>query len=233
VTPPPPLNHFQCYDVRRRAFDRLTLSLDDDIGGASTVEVRRPKMLCAPVNKNDEDPSAPGDPDHLAGYEIRRDDPRFERVRDELVVDQFGELVLDLRRPERLLVPSAKSVSGPAIPLDPPLVDHYQCYRVRGDRRRVKDVMVEDQFGIDLTNVKRPSRLCVPVDKEGEGILVNEARLMCYQIRSGPRVDREVFIDNQFGGESLQIKRARELCVPVETPAPLPIATPAAAGSVS
>jgi hypothetical protein len=29
-------------------------------------------------------------------------------------------------------VPTAKDVSGPAAPLDPPVVDHYQCYKVRG-----------------------------------------------------------------------------------------------------
>jgi len=222
------LNHFQCYDVARTKFDRLSVALDDDFG-PSVTEVRRPRLLCAPVNKNDEDPTAPDDPDHLIGYEIRRTSTRFERVVDEVVVDQFGSLVLDLQRPERILVPSAKSVSGPASSLDPPVVDHYQCYRVRGDRRRVQDVMVEDQFtenGPDLTDVKKPLRLCLPVDKDGEGIVDNVARLMCYKTKPGPRVNQEVWFDNQFGGGILEVRRARELCVPVAIPAaPVPTAT--------
>jgi len=223
-----PLNHFQCYDVARQQFDRFSLSLDDDFG-ANTVEVRRPKLLCAPVNKNDEDPSAPGDAEHLVGYEIRRDGRRFERFTDEVVQDQFGVLVLDLQRPERLLVPSAKSLTDPATPLAaPPVIDHYKCYRVRGDRRRVAGVTVEDQFGTGVTDVKKPLRLCLPVDKDGEGIVDQAARLMCYQLKPGPRVNQEVFIDNQFGAGSLEVRRARELCVPVVTPEPelTPTATP-------
>ena len=211
----PPLNHFQCYDIERTKFDRVAVDLADDFG-PSTVEVRRPRQLCAPVNKKGEDPTAPDDPDHLLGYEIRRTSARFERLVDELVTDQFGALALDLRRPDLLLVPTAKDVSGPAAPLDPPMVDHYQCYKVRGDRRRVPGIAVEDQFGTDVTAVKKPRRLCLPVDKNGEGILDNAARLMCYQTKPGPRVNKEVWFANQFGGGIVEARRARELCVPVE-----------------
>ncbi len=217
----PPLNHFQCYDVGRTQFDRRDVSLLDDFG-PSMVEVRRPKLLCAPVNKDNENPTAPLDPEHLVGYEIRRDAPRFERLNDEVVEDQFGTLVVDLQRPERLLVPSAKGLVGAPAPLDPNLVDHYQCYKVRGDRRRVSDIPVEDQFGAGVTDVKRPLRLCLPVDKQGEGILNAAARLMCYQIKPGPRVNQEVVIDNQFGESDLLVRRARELCVPMRTPTPTP-----------
>ncbi len=215
----PDLNHFQCYDVARTAFDPVTVSLDDDFG-TSAVEIGRPKLLCAPVSKNGEDPTAPGDPDHLVGYKVRRRGARFEPRIDTLVEDQFGTLVVDLRRPERLLVPSAKSIEDPATPLDPPIVDHYQCYGVRGDRRRVADVAVEDQFGRDETDVKRPIRLCLPVDKDGEGIVDRRARLMCYQIKPGPRVNQTVLLDNQFRTDSVKVRRAKELCVPVATPRP-------------
>ncbi len=218
------INHFQCYDVARTKFDRLAVDLVDDFG-PSVTQVRRPRLLCAPVNKNDEDPTAPDDPDHLLGYEIRRTSARFERLVDEIVTDQFGTLVIDLQRPERLLVPTAKDLAGPAASLDPPVVDHYQCYRVRGDRRRVQDVRVEDQFtenGPDVTDVKKPLRLCLPVDKNGEGIIDNAARLMCYLTKPGPRVNREAWVQNQFGGGIVEVRRARELCVPLVAPVPNP-----------
>jgi len=214
----PPLNHFQCYDVRRKAFDRVTVNLEDDFG-TNAATVRRAKTLCAPVSKNDEDPDAPDDVDHLVGYEIRHDE-RFAGVLDEVVQDQFGSLVLDIRRPERILVPSAKQADPNDVvtPLDPPVVDHYQCYSVRGDRRRVSGISVEDQFGTGTTDVKKPIRLCLPVDKNGEGIVDGATRLMCYAIKPGPRVNQRVLIDNQFGPGSLDVRRARELCVPLETP---------------
>jgi len=210
-------SHFQCYDVGRESLDQRAVSLVDDFG-PSTVNVRRPKLLCAPVNKNNEDPTAPGDADHLVGYEIRRGDPRFEERSEVVVEDQFGTLVLDLRRPDRLLVPSAKGLTDPPSPLDPPLVDHYQCYAVRGDRRRVAGVSVEDQFGTGTTHIKKPLRLCLPVDKQGEGILDGAARLMCYRIKSGPRVNQTVFVDNQIAAGPLKVRRARELCVPTAAP---------------
>jgi len=215
---PPPLNHFQCYDVARTKFEPVPLDLEDDFG-ASTATVRRAKMLCAPVNKNDEDPTAPDDPDHLVGYEIRRDG-RFQGVLDEVVEDQFGTLVLDIRRPERILVPSAKQADPNDVvtPLDPPVVDHYQCYSVRGDRRRVAGVTLEDQFGTGSADVKKPSRLCLPVNKNGEGIVDGAARLMCYAIKPGPRVNTTVQVNNQFGDDELRVKRARELCIPETLP---------------
>jgi hypothetical protein len=223
--PAPSVNHFQCYDVSRGPFDSFTIAVDDDFG-PSTVEVRRSRFVCAPVDKNGEDPTAPDDPDHLVSYEIRRATPRFEGVRDVVVEDQFGTLVLDLRRPEGLLVPSAKSLTEPAAPLVSPAVDHYQCYGVRGARRRVSGIAVKDQFGAGTTDVKKPRRLCVPVDKAGEGILDAAARLMCYQIKAGPRVNQTVFLDNQLGPDQLHVRRARELCVPVATPAPASVPTP-------
>ena len=115
-------------------------------------------------------------------------------------------------------VPSAKDPNQPATPLDPSLVDHYQCYSVRRARRRVAGVTVEDQFGTGVTDVEKLSRLCVPVDKNGEGITDGAARLMCYKIKAGPRVNETVFISNQLGDDELRVKRARELCVPAATP---------------
>ena len=77
---------------------------------------------------------------------------------------------------------------------------------------------IDDEFGTIIVDVKRPVRLCVPVDKNGEGIPDPTQHLMCYEVRptsssvftsAGP-----VFINNQFGADSFQASRTRELCVP-------------------
>ncbi len=222
-SPSSPLSHFQCYDVRRSPFETIrSVELVDDVA-VHVTDVRHPKRLCAPANKNNEEPGADLDADHLVGYQLGRTAPRFRGVRNIDVADQFGELKLDLTRPEFLLVPSSKSLSDPAPALDPPTIDHFQCYGVRGGRRRVPGVTVEDQFGLPTTtDVKKPLRLCLAVDKNGEGILDPRARLVCYTIRAGSRVGETVFIENQFGADTLDIKRARELCVPVGLPTPDP-----------
>jgi len=69
-------------------------------------------------------------------------------------------------------------------------------------------------------DLKKPFRLCLPADKNGSGILNPNASLVCYKSRNasgtppfrGPT--NPVFIDNQFGPDSLLVNHARELCVP-------------------
>ena len=96
---------------------------------ASTADVRKPTLLCAPTNKSGEDPGAPTHPDHLQDYRIRPA-VAFTTVANQRVDDQFGTHFVDVRKPVSLQVPTAKSHS--ASPPEPtnPAVDHFQCYKV-------------------------------------------------------------------------------------------------------
>src|SRR5437588_113841 len=77
----------------------------------------------------------------------------FVGVRDQHVVDQFNtDLRLDLRKPTGLLVPTFKSLNGPAPTPAPADVDHFQCYKVAASVHAprfvaVPGVTIEDQFG--------------------------------------------------------------------------------------
>jgi hypothetical protein len=135
-------------------------------------------------------------------------------VKGVVVENQFGSLTVDLTRPDRLFVPSAKSLTAtPPLPASF-LVDHFKCYRVRGARFRRSGVSVETQFGPMTVDVKRPLRLCAPVDKNGEGVNDPANHLMCYQVRKGTRGPKQVFVTNQFGADSYPVLGPRELCVP-------------------
>jgi hypothetical protein len=46
------------------------MSLEDEFG-PSTVTIKRNKRICAPANKNGEDPDAATDPGHLVFYTLR------------------------------------------------------------------------------------------------------------------------------------------------------------------
>ena len=163
------------------------------------------------------------------------------------VENQFGTIFVDTRRPNRLLVPSAKSLIGPVDPPDPASIDHFKCYRVRTRRRICEEdptvrcrrdadcdtgtcnlgfpkgitVTVDDQFDDTpkVFKVKRPRRLCTPVNKNGEGIIDPETHLMCYKVRRAkgePRHQRVrgIRVNNQFGPLQLDTRKPRELCVP-------------------
>jgi cysteine-rich repeat protein len=213
----PPLDHFQCYEMPREPFQEITgVSLVDHLG-PSTVDVIRPKRLCSPASKNGEDPSAPDHPDYLTGYKIVQR-TSFIKRRDITVSNQFGTVVIDIVRPEFLFVPSAVSLSAPPPPLAGPAVDHFKCYRAVRAKTRIPNVIVDDPFGTFGVAVKKPVRVCLAVDKNGEGILDATAQLLCYKIRqvSQPvfRGFAPVFENNQFEETTTSVDHIRDLCVP-------------------
>jgi hypothetical protein len=83
-------------------------------------------------------------------------------------------------------------------------------------------VSVVDQFQTRMYDVDKPRRLCVPVDKNGEGLVNAAAHLMCYKVKpaSGEpkhtRVLGQIHTENQFGALRLDTVKEEELCVPAE-----------------
>ena len=231
------LRHFQCYEVHHGPIQRRTVTL----GGKSdfrTADILVPKRLCLPADKSFPkargfDGDAASDPQHLAGYKIR-DHGGVTRRRDQVVVNQFGSATVDLSRPDLFLVPSAKGLDTLPQPITP-TINHFECYRVTHGRTRIPTVHVDDQFGSLTLSVRRPVRLCEPVQKNGEPIFPSTVTLMCYQVKPlGPLSDvpDRAFINNQFGNDIFQLRGPRELCVPSELnpeSTPTPTATVAAA----
>ncbi|MCC6765147.1 MAG: PD40 domain-containing protein [Deltaproteobacteria bacterium] len=222
---PNALDRFHCYGVRAPGgAPGKTVTLVDRFG-TTQVGVADPRRVCNPANVDGSDPSAPSHPGHLLGYRVRRNGPIVPLPRRQEITNQFGTITVDLVRPELLLVPSAKSLAGPPPPLNPVTVDHFQCYRVTRARTRVKGLAVADQLGSLHVDVKRPRRLCVPVDKNGEtpGAEQHPALLACYDSRvandslpfEGPH---ELYVANQFGSVALDRLRPAELCVPSTLP---------------
>ena len=112
-------------------------------------------------------------------------------------------------------------LSGPVDELDPARVDHYKCYKVRTSPFKLAGVQVEDQFASLVLDMKKPQRLCVAADKNGEGILNPDATLLCFTARQASRTPRfrgtdddAIFTNNQFGPDNFDIFRPREFCVP-------------------
>jgi hypothetical protein len=190
------------------------VSLADAIG-PSTITIKRAKRLCAPADKNGEDPTAPADAEHLTYYTLKQATPRFAKIRGVAVTNQFGTLMVDVVKPDRMLVPTAKSLTGTPPPLAVP-IDHFKCYRVRG-KFRAMGLGVTDQFGGITVDLKKPLHLCLAANKNGEGVLDPNTHLLCYQVRitSGTSFHPQptVFTDNQFGPDTFDLFGPRDLCV--------------------
>jgi len=131
------------------------------------------------------------------------------------VTNAFGTVTVNVSRPDRLLVPTAKSVTGPPAPLA--VVDnHFKCYRLTGARQRVGGLNITDQFGSIAIDIKRPLHLCLAADKNDEGIPNPGSAMLCYQVRgvrpgTAPNL---VYTNNQFGDDQFPFFGPRDLCVP-------------------
>jgi cysteine-rich repeat protein len=118
VLPPtaPAIDHYQCYDVKGGAGTRAGGVIVQDQLGTLTVDVKRPRWLCNPVDKNGEglvDPEA-----HLMCYTVRAK-PSFADFTGPIwFANQFRSGIIEARRPEgtkvtELCVPSVKRVQPP------------------------------------------------------------------------------------------------------------------------
>jgi hypothetical protein len=209
-----PLDHYQCYEIKPAAFTNAAVTIEDRFGTLST-RARFPHRLCAPADKNGE--AIVDEISHLTGYTIRAP---FVRVTDRRVENQFGELRLDVLRPDLLMVPTAKN--GVAMPQGSDL-DHFQCYRVKrttgSPKFTVLSATVSDQFEAVTVRLQRPTRLCVAANKNGEDPTARDHRqhLLCYKTR-GPEGfgTIDATLENQFGPDSVRLIHRRELCVPTQ-----------------
>lgn len=256
LTPPDvfaPGDHYLCYKsfghFLREQVDLVDQfnEIDPDTGEPLPIgyDVLKPKMFCNPAIKPERDPEQGvlNFDAHLLSYKINEAhrEPRHEH-QTVLMRDQFfSALPIKTVNPDRLMVPSGKSLDG-SVPADQAgAINHFKCYRVRPLANfQSISVNVADQFtdpDLDLTDplaepvgkdlvLVRPTRMCTPVDKNGEGIVVNpdadpadpRDHLMCYRVRTerGSRLNRrtEVTSNNQFRDEDLVLKRELEFCAP-------------------
>ena len=168
----------------------------------------------------------------LIGYKVLGPWHHRPRVKNIVVTNQFteefGELSVDLFIADRLLVPASKSFDQePAAPVIHEInVDHFLCYTVKQSRDTPRfprniQVSVVDQFNDEpkLFGVTRPTQLCTPVDKDGEGVKNSENNLMCYSIRPArgqPGHERieGLWVSDQFGSLQVDTRTEKELCVP-------------------
>lgn len=90
----------------------------------------------------------------------------------------------------------------------PPL-DHFLCYDAVLDKKskfKQRNVTLDDQFEERTFLVKKPERLCNPVDKNDEGIADPDTHLVAYTLRPDDVIiDQTVAISNQFHSEGNEL----------------------------
>jgi hypothetical protein len=106
--PPGTLDHFQCYLVKRsigapRFVPVRGVGAEDQFG-SHAVDLLRPRYLCVPANKQNEDPTAPSHPGTLLCYKARH--PGRFGTDTTFINNQFGPLKTIITRRIDFCVPS-------------------------------------------------------------------------------------------------------------------------------
>ena len=199
---------------------------DGDVG--TLVDVKKGLALCNPANKNGEGIADPDD--HLRSFGIAvaktgEPQPPFPPLSGAIVSNQFGTLALDAGKVDRLLVPAAKSLDTPVAPPEAPAINHFRCAKVKVSKgtprfEPILGVTVEDQFAQPKQyDLKKPSRLCTPVQKNLEPFIGSADVLLCYGAKPAKGQPKHVrvlglHVAHQFALELLDTVKEEELCVP-------------------
>ncbi len=225
----PPLDPFQCYQAKAASgsahFVSIPYLVTTDRFGQWFFAITKPAELCAPASVDGSDPTAPAHTEHLERYQIKRvpGTAKFGKLLNQQAVDTWGPLTIDLIKPERLLVPTNKSlISTPGEPASP-ITDHFTCYKIRTSPGTSKftprpATVVADQFGSLSVTVTKPRKYCVATDKANEepGAEDHLQHLMCYQAKlsSSAFTPVRAYVSNQFSDETLDVKKPIEICIP-------------------
>ena len=116
VAIPPPIaapatDEFQCYRIRpARGAARFTpvvgVALEDAFG-SFTVDIRKPKRLCAPADRFGNDPGAPSHRAFLTCYQFKQTStPKFAKITPLFASNPLGGETLDVKSRSELCVPS-------------------------------------------------------------------------------------------------------------------------------
>jgi hypothetical protein len=100
-----------------------------------------------------------------------------------------------------------------------PALDHYKCYQGKDLKNpkftKLTGVNTTDQITTEAVEVKKLKFVCVPVDKNGEGINNPNAHLACYQVKATNLTPRpSVEVVTQFQTSHFQLKKGKLICLP-------------------
>jgi hypothetical protein len=117
----------------------LTAAVDDQVNGLGprTLGLAKGTSLCTPAELDGKGQPL-DDAAHLRGYQAKpaKGAPQHVPLVRFPIATALGTVILDTKKPDRLLAPSAKSRSGPVAPLGATAVDHFGCYTVKTHKKR-------------------------------------------------------------------------------------------------
>jgi hypothetical protein len=170
--------------------------IDPNFSETTRFDVQKPLDLCVPAAA---DGSAVSDPaTHLERYAVKvaKGEPKHPKHAGVAFANVLGAITLDTAKAGALMVPTAKDRTTPPTAPDASTheIDHYLCYAAKTAKGTPKlakglEVAVADQLTTPAKRygLKKVSRLCAPVEKNGEAIDHATDHLICYQAKAAKK----------------------------------------------
>lgn len=191
----------------------VQLGLADEHGALTprTADVTKPARLCTPAEANDQPRN--DTTTHLRGYQIKEAKGSPARVLSAPlpVLNALGQFAVQVKGPDSLLEPAAKTLGAPAPALGANVVDRYQCYKPKVLAKRCAgdptvacktdaacgadgpclgkfpkgvEITLTDQFAAGKRfSVVKPTRFCSPALANGDPIQSQDGHLMCFKVK--------------------------------------------------
>lgn len=229
VEPPTCGRSLVCYRAKTTSgtasFDPIDDLVLTDSFGSGLVDIKKAKALCVPGTVDGDAPIVPET--HGVSYLAKRSGGQSAPTPSTVTVrDRFGTVDLRVKKVSRALAAASRESGGPASPLPPGTADAYKCYRVVAvDGKSFPKGLVAtvaDEFDDRTYFVKRPSRLCAPIEELGAGAPNPDAYLMCYRVSrfagepKHEKVRGLLHLNDDFGESRLDTRSEEELCVVAE-----------------
>ncbi len=117
----------------------LAVAVEDgfDFAGPRSFTVAKPATLCTPAELDGTglpfDQAA-----HFRGYQVKpaKGTAKHEPLLRTPIVNQLGTVIIDTKKPDRVLAVSAKALDAPAAALGATDVDDFKCYTVKVVKKR-------------------------------------------------------------------------------------------------
>ena len=158
-----PSVHYTWYRVNEAQQQPIRTVVFENQFGVGVVDVRQPRWLLSPANKN----QMPGSPlpdlrDHFLCYDAAGD----ELLRNVILDNQFGFETHILLKPDLFCNPVQKEHNGVIFPIINE-IDHLVCYQFEHPDSLTLTVTTEDQFVLTNLALFQSIKLCVPSLKTG------------------------------------------------------------------
>jgi hypothetical protein len=188
------LDHRLLYKAAPAAKSGAQVTLEDGFGSAS-FEVLKTAALGTPADRDALYPGAPANPEHLTAYKLKASGGPKATKRRLRTANRYGVQTVDLTKADELLLPAAASQAGPVPPLADPEVDAFACYRAKAAKgepglAKGTHAYVTDAHGSAVYDLVKPSRLCRPVDVDGQspGAEAHPGELLCFKAKPSRKV---------------------------------------------